>query len=70
MSMSRFIHSTAPWSAALLAFLGGAATAAGVIPVVFYNASEDFTALAVIVCGVLVTPFGALLGFGLRNLLH
>ena len=67
--MNQFVLSTAPWAAAFLGFLVGAATAAGVIPVVFYNASEDFTALAVVLCGLIVTPFGGLLGVALKKLL-
>jgi hypothetical protein len=65
--MNAFISAFAPWSAALLAFLTGAATAAAVVPVVFYNASSDFTALLVVICGLLTVPFGGLLGIGLKR---
>jgi hypothetical protein len=65
--MRRFIWMTAPWSAAFLAFLTGAVTAAGVVPVVFYKASDAFTAVLVVICGVLTMPFGGLLGAGLKD---
>lgn len=65
--MSSLARTAAPWSAAFGAFLGGAATAAGVIPAVFYDASDDATAILVVVCGLLVTPFGAFLGIWLKD---
>jgi hypothetical protein len=65
--MSSLARTAAPWSAAFGAFLGGAATAAGVIPAVFYDASDDATAILVVICGLLVTPFGALLGIWLKD---
>jgi hypothetical protein len=65
--MTSFLMSTAPWSAAILAFLTGAVTAAGVIPVVLYNASDDLTAFLVVVLGLLTVPAGALLGIGLKK---
>jgi len=65
--MRRFIWMTAPWSAAFLAFFTGAVMAAGVVPVVFYKASDAFTAVLVVVFGVLTMPFGGLLGLGLKD---
>ena len=66
-AMRDFIASTAPWSAAILAFLVGAATAAGVVPVVLYNASDDLKAFLVVILGLLTVPAGVALGIGLRN---
>jgi hypothetical protein len=66
-TMKTFLASTAPWSAAILAFLVGAATAAGVIPVVLYNASKDLTAVLVVLLGLATVPAGTALGFGLKN---
>ena len=63
----QFIDKTATWSAAFLAFLGGAATAAGVVPVVLYSASQDLIAVLIVLCGLAVTPFGGLVGLYLRN---
>lgn len=62
MSAKGFVTGWGPWSAVFLAFLTGAVTAAGVIPVVFYNASDFATAVLVVGCGVLTLPFGGLLG--------
>lgn len=67
LTMRNFVASTAPWSAAILAFFVGAATAAGVVPVVLYKASEDFTAFLVVMSGLLTVPAGAGLGIGLKN---
>ena len=66
-TMKRFLALTAPWSAAILAFLGGAALAAGVTPVVLYKASDALIAVLVVVLGLLTVPAGAGLGIGLRN---
>jgi hypothetical protein len=66
-TMKTFIGPWVPWSAAILAFLGGAALAAGVIPVVLYNASKDLTAVLVVLFGLATVPAGTALGFGLKN---
>ncbi len=65
--MTGFFKTTAPWGATFLGFLVGAATATSVVPVVFYNASQDFTALLVVACGVVVAPFAGLVGVSLTN---
>lgn len=65
--MKSFLAATVPWSAAILAFLVGAATAAGVIPVVLYRASDDLTAFLVVLLGLLTVPAGATLGIGLKR---
>lgn len=57
----------APWSGALLGFLGGASLAAGVVPVVLYSASKDLTAFLVVLCGLVVTPFGTAFGIWLKD---
>ena len=41
--------------------------AAGVIPVVLYNASKDLTAFLVVLLGLATVPAGTALGFGLKN---
>jgi hypothetical protein len=69
-AMRNFMASAAPWSAAILAFLAGAATAAGVVPVVLYNASEGLTAFLVVISGLLTVPAGVALGIGLRNVVR
>jgi hypothetical protein len=65
--MNALVKNSVPWSAAFLGFLGGAATAAGVVPVVLYSASQDLTAFLVVLCGLIVTPFGGSFGVYLKN---
>lgn len=67
MSVHGFVAGSAPFGATLLGFLIGAATAASVVPVVLYKATEFETAVLVAVCGVVVAPFATLLGIALKN---
>ena len=56
-----------PSGATLFGFLVGAATAANVIPVVLYGATQLQTAILAAICGVVVAPFATLVGVGLKN---
>ena len=67
MSVNGFVAGSAPFGATLLGFLIGAATAASVVPVVLYKATEFETAVLVAVCGIVVAPFAALVGLALKN---
>jgi len=67
MNIDRFVAGSAPFGATLLGFLIGAATAASVVPVVLYKATEFETAVLVAVCGIVVAPFATLVGLALRN---
>jgi hypothetical protein len=61
-----FLIRSAPWSAALVAFITGAATGSAFIPAVFYGASDDLKAVLVVLCGLAWVPVGAALGARLR----
>lgn len=67
MKADRFVAGYAPFGATVFGFLVGAATAASVVPVVLYKATQLETAVIVAVCGVVVAPFATLVGMGLRN---
>ena len=65
--LPRWISTTAPWSAAIAAFFVAAGTAAGSVPLVMYKADDFWKAFVIVAAGIIATPFGALLGIGLRN---
>jgi hypothetical protein len=62
-----FLRRTVPWSVGILAFLTGAITAAGVVPVVLPDLSAEMTRFLVVLLGALTIPAGMAAGFGLRD---
>ena len=54
--------SSAPWVGAVIAFLTAAALAAAIVPAVLYEWTPFWQAVAIVVLGVLGTPFGRLVG--------
>ncbi len=59
-----------PWVGALVAFLGTAVLAAGVVPVILYDVPQFWQAFIVAACGLVTVPVGALLGVAFRTWLQ
>lgn len=62
-SLARF----APASGAFVTFLTGAATAAGIVPVILSSWPDWLQVVFIVLSGLLFIPVGALLGIALRN---
>jgi hypothetical protein len=62
-SLARF----APASAAFAVFLTGAATAAGIVPIILSTWPDWLQVVFIVVSGLLWTPVGGLLGIVLRD---
>ena len=67
--MRPFFASAAPspWVGALVAFLGTAVLAAGVVPAILYDVPQFWQAIIIATCGLVTVPVGALLGVAFRN---
>jgi hypothetical protein len=60
----RLLIRSAPWTGAVIAFLAAAAGASAMVPLVFYEWTKFWQAVAIVALGALGTSFGRAVGFG------